>query len=145
MKNLLVALTFILTATTATAANTNVKFVKADSSTESSLCVSAAKNGLKSAMKMVREKLTYNVICNGQSLKSFSKNYNAKHKQVVKAPIKKFVVIPANENSASRVCAQAVKTGIQSVRSTVDFDVDSVICNGKSISKFVKQYNKKSS
>jgi len=146
MKNLLIALTLLLTATTASASNTNVKFVTADNSTESSLCITAAKSGLKSVKKMSRKKPYYNVICNGQSIQSFSKAYKAEPKTVADIKVtdilaKKFLVIPANENSASKVCAQAVKSGIESVRNTVGFNVDGIICNGKSINKFVKQYN----
>ncbi|WP_159820891.1 hypothetical protein [Colwellia sp. 20A7] len=140
MKNLLIALTLVLTATTATASNTNVKFVTADNSTESSLCISAAKNGLKSALRKSHKKLNHDIICNGQSIREFSKNYNVEAKKVNDNLTTQFLVIPANENSASKVCAQAVRSGIDSVKNTVDFNVKNITCNGKSISKFVKAY-----
>lgn len=138
MKKLLIAL--VLTATTATASNTNVKFVTTDNSTETNLCLSAAKYGWKSALRKSHKKLNYDIICNGQSIKSFSKNYNVEPKKINDDVTTQFLVIPANDNSASKVCAQAVRSGIDSVKNTVDFNVKDVTCNGKSISKFVKEY-----
>jgi len=140
MKYLLIALTLVLTATTATASNTNVKFVTTDNSIETNLCLSAAKYGWKSALRKSHRKFNYDIICNGQSIKSFSKNYNVESKKVSTNLATKFVVIPANENSASKACAQAVRSGIDSVKDTVDFNIENITCNGKSISKFVKEY-----
>jgi len=132
MKKLLIALALVLTATTATASNTNVKFVTTDNSTETNLCLSAAKYGWKSALRKSHKKLNYDIICNGQSIKSFSKNYNVEPKKINDDVTTQFLVIPANDNSASKVCAQAVRSGIDSVKN--------ITCNGKSISKFVKAY-----
>jgi len=140
MKKLLIALTLVLTAATATASNTNVKFVTTDNSLETNLCLSAAKYGWKSALKKSHRKFNYDIICNGQSIKSFSKNYNVEPKKVNNDLTTQFLVIPANENSASKVCAQAVSSGIDSVKNTVDFNVKDITCNGKSITKFVKEY-----
>ena len=137
MKNLLITLTLVLTAATASASNTNIKFVTADNSVASSLCISAAKNGLKSVVR----KSYYDISCNGQSIESFAKTYKIKAKKVKNVSTKKFLVIPANKNSASQICAQAVKSGISSVRNTVNFNVNQVTCNGKSIYSFIKQYN----
>jgi len=143
MKNLLITLTLVLTAATASASNTNIKFVTADNTAASSLCVSAAKNGLKSAVRKSHEKSYYDISCNGQSIESFAKNYKVKveAKKVKNVSTKKFLVVPANKNSASQICAQAVKSGISSVRNTVNFNVNQVTCNGKSIYRFIKQYN----
>ena len=140
MKNLLVALTLVLTTATATAA-TNVKFETTDNSLASNLCVAAAENGYKAALKSSNNKLAPYTTCNGKNIKSFSQGYNAETKEVINVSNKNFLVVPANETPASQVCAQAVKSGIRSVKNSVDFNVNLVKCNGVSLRKFVVQYN----
>jgi hypothetical protein len=137
MKNLLVALTLVLTATVASASNSNVKFVAKDNSVESNLCIIAATSGFKAAMKSTVDQYAYRTTCNGQSIKSFSKTYQIKH---ITAP-KAVVVIPANNTSESKVCAQAVKSGIKAAASSVNFNIRDITCNGKSLTRFVKQYS----
>ncbi|MFT5759909.1 MAG: hypothetical protein ACI9LM_004693 [Alteromonadaceae bacterium] len=137
MKNLLVALTLVLSTATVSASNTNIKFVSTDNSIESDLCIVAAKLGFKAAMKLTSDKLARRTTCNGQDIKHFSKTYQFKD---VTAP-KAVVVVPVNNSAESKVCAQAVKIGIKAAASLVNFNVKHMTCNGKNLRSFVKQYS----
>jgi hypothetical protein len=137
MKNLLVALTLVLTATAVNASNSNVKFVATDNSVESNLCVLAAEEGYKAAMKQAGNSKASLTTCNGQSIRNFSKTYQIKS---VAAP-KTVLIVPANNSTESKVCAQAVKSGIKAATQSLSFDVNHITCNGKSLTRFVKQYS----
>jgi len=136
MKNLLLALTLVLTAASG-AANANMKFVSADNTVESNLCVIAAQKGFKAAMKEATDRLAYRTTCNGQNIRGFSKAYEVKDASVSK----KLVFVPVNDSVESKVCAQAVKSGIEAASSLVKFNINHMSCNGKNIRRFVKQYS----
>ncbi|GAA0817018.1 hypothetical protein KO495_03265 [Colwellia sp. D2M02] len=138
MKNLVAALSVVLFTGAAQASTSSVKFVSVDNSIESQICVVAAKSGYNAAVSYASQSGQKNMVamkCNGKSIQQFSKAY-----QAPKAATK-IVVVPANANSASKVCAQAVATGIDSVANTTNFDVKQMRCNGQTISQFVKQYS----
>jgi hypothetical protein len=137
MKNLLLALTLVLTAATANASNSDMKFISADNSTESNLCVVAAQEGYKAAMKQTDNRLAHRTTCNGQNIKRFSKTYEIKDVTASK----KIVFVPVNDSVESKVCAQAVKSGIKAASSLVKFNINQMSCNGKNIRRFVKQYS----
>jgi hypothetical protein len=137
MKNLLLAFTLVLTAATANATNTDLKFVSADNSIESNLCIIAAQEGYKAAMKQTANRLAHRTTCNGQSIKRFSKSYEIKHVTTSK----KVVFVPVNDSVESKVCAQAVESGIKAASSLVKFNINQMSCNGKNIRRFVKQYS----
>lgn len=139
MKNLLVALTLVLTTATATAA-TNVKFVTTDNSPASNLCVTAAQEGLKAAQKSSNE-FIFSTKCNGKSIRAFANAYKVNAVELENASSKEYLVKPANTDKASEVCAQAAKTGVKSVIGTVDFDLRKIKCNGQSIYRFAKKYS----
>lgn len=144
MKNLLVILSLVLSANAANASNSNVKFVGVDNTTETNLCVMAAKNGYKAAVKEIKKTkdiIALGTTCNGQSIRSFSETYQLKPVSIESNVDKTVIIKPANESIESQVCAQAVKTGIKSVATTVNFDVRKMVCNGQNISRFVKRYN----
>jgi hypothetical protein len=137
MKNLLAAITAILFAGATQASTSNLKFVTFDNSVESQTCVIAAEDGYKAALSFARksdQKNAFAMTCNGQNIKSFSKAY-----QEADVVTKEVVVVPANNNDASKFCVQAVKSGLSSI--VADFDVNQMRCNGLKISKFVKQYS----
>ena len=139
MKNLLIALTLLLTSATVTAA-TNVKFITTDNSEASDLCVIAAKEGFKAAQKK-SDKYIFDTKCNGQNIRAFAKSFQTETKVTENVSSKEFLVKPANSDKASQVCAQAAKTGIKSVIGTVDFNLHALKCNGESIFKFAKKYS----
>ena len=138
MKNLIAALTVVLFTGASYASTSNVKFISVDNSIESQICVIAAEEGYSAALSFARKsnhKNAFAMTCNDQNIKSFSKTY-----QVAESENKKFIVVPANNNEASKFCAQAVKSGIASIMAA-DIDLNKMRCNGRKISKFVKQYS----
>lgn len=141
MKSLLVVLSLVLFTSTASASSSNVKFVSLDNTAESKICVYAAENGYRAAKKQV-EKMhnvyAFNITCNGQSMRSFSKTFKSQPKKVTE---KSVLVKPANNALESKLCAQAVKTGIESVANSTTYNVNEMVCNGLSISKFVERYS----
>ena len=141
MKNLLVVFSLVLFTSTASASSSNVKFVSLDNTAESKICVFAAENGYRAAKKQV-EKMhniyAFNITCNGQSMRSFSNTFNSQPEKAVK---KSVLVKPANNSLESKICAKAVQTGIESVAKSTKYDVNEMVCNGLSISKFVERYS----
>ncbi|MDO6447518.1 hypothetical protein Q4493_17230 [Colwellia sp. 1_MG-2023] len=141
MKNLLTVLSVVLFASTANASNSNVKFVSLDSSVESKICILAATDGYRAAKKQadkMNNVYAFNITCNGQNIRDFSNSFKA---QPVKSNVKAVFIKPANNSIESKICAQAVKTGIESVVGTTKYDVNEMVCNGLSISQFVKRYS----
>ena len=137
MKTLLLALTLVLTTATASAA-TNVKFVATDNSDVSNVCITAVKEGLRAAKKMSGSNF-FNTKCNGQSVRAFADSH--KVNTISDVSSKEYLVKPANSNAASKACAQAAKSGVKSVIGTVDFDLNTLKCNGQSIYRFAKKYS----
>ena len=92
MKKLLLAMTVLLTATSAQATSaqttsaetTSFKLVAADNSHTSNLCVIAAEQGLRAAKKEARplgqaySEFAIRGSCNGMSVKNFVKSVQAK-------------------------------------------------------------------
>ena len=143
MKNLIIALTVVLFASTVNASNSNIKFVSTDKSLPSELCIISAQDGYKAAVSHAKKldvRAVNQVTCNGKSILRFSKSFEVKNIST-NISNKEVLVIPANDTTESKVCAQAVKSGIKSVAKTANFDVRNMLCNGKSISRFVKQYS----
>jgi homoaconitase/3-isopropylmalate dehydratase large subunit len=139
MKNLVAALTVVLFTGAAQASTSSLKFVSVDNSVESQTCVIAAKDGYNAALNYASQSGQKNVFamtCNGQNIQDFSKAY-----QVAEVAAKTVVVVPANNNDASKVCAQAVANGLDYVLSNASFDVNQMRCNGQKLSTFVKQYS----
>ena len=144
MKNLLLAMTIVLTATSAQAAN--FAFESTDNSDASNLCIIAVEQGIKAADKAARSlgKATQDFVsigkCNGMSVKSFAKSYEVKVvKPVTTAQSFKAVsFVAANDNKESAVCVQAATQGVSSISA---FEKRSVICNGRSIRKFAALYS----
>ncbi|GAA6206192.1 MULTISPECIES: hypothetical protein [Thalassotalea] len=141
MKNLLAVLSLVLFTSSASASSSNVKFVSLDNTAESKICVLAATNGYRAAIKQA-EKMNnvhaYNITCNGQNIRDFSNSFKA---QPVKAIEKSVFIKPANNSIESMICAQAVKNGLDSVVGKTKYDVNEMVCNGLRISQFVKRYS----
>ena len=147
MKKLLVVLSMVLASSAAQASNANVKFVAKDSSIESKLCVVAAESGYKAAINEAKllgskyEAFAFVAKCNGQSLRAFAESFQVK--AVIETPevAKLTLVRPANKSIESQLCASAAKNGIDAIQSEVNYDVRELVCNGMSLTRFVK-YNK---
>ncbi len=136
MKNLAVALALVFFTGAAQASTSSLKFVSVDNSVESQLCIIAAEEGYSAALSFAKKsnhKSASATTCNGQNIKSFSKTYQV---------AKNVVVVPANNNQASKFCAQAVKNGLSSIITATDIDLNQMRCNGQKISNFVKKYSK---
>ena len=139
MKNLVAALTVLLFAGAAQASTSSVKFVSVDNSLESKLCVIAAEQGYNAALNYADKadaKHVKTMSCNGKNIKRFSQSY-----QVEAVTAKTIVVVPANNNAESKICAQAVQHGLAFVTESANSDVSQTVCNGQKITQFVKQYS----
>ena len=141
MKNLLLAMTIVLTATSAQAAN--FSFESTDNSDASNLCIIAVEQGIKAADKAARSlgKATQNFTrtgkCNGMSVKSFVQSYEVTPAATTES-FKAVSFVAANDNKESAVCVQAATQGVSSISA---FEKRSVICNGRSIRKFAALYS----
>ena len=141
MKNLLVVLSLVLFTSAASASSSNVKFVSLDNSVESNICIIAAENGYRAAKKQVEKTsntYVFNITCNGQSLRSFSETFKYPAEKAIE---KSVLVKPANNSIESQICVQAVQKGMKSVVNTTNYDVKEMVCNGLSITEFVKRYS----
>ena len=148
MKTLLItALTAIVSLNTF-ATTSNVKFIAADYSAETQVCLAAAQNGLTSSEDKAKELrinyggFQYIIQCNGKSLIQFSKTPRkvvniAEVALVVTKPQYKFVTV--NKNEASKICADAAINGFNFVNENYN-DVSNIVCNGQNIARFAKQY-----
>jgi len=140
MTKLLSVISLFLLATTAQASTSNINFIAENSSVETNLCVTAAKNGYAQA-KIEAKKLGAKspnfdrMTCNGQSVKSFAKSFQV---STVK-PVKEAVFLPGNDSKATELCVLAVNNGIRSIGK----GAQQLTCNGKPVSRFIK--NSKSS
>ncbi len=84
MKNVLVALTVFLFVSAAQASTANKKFVSMDNTAASNLCVIAAESGYKAAIEhasQIGEINVKEIICNGKSIRRFSKQVEVKEEQ----------------------------------------------------------------
>lgn len=133
MKNLVIALSLLVTANTANALSNNTKYVAKDSSIESNLCVIAATQGFQAAKLAAKEAdSTLNATtCNGVSVKAFSNNSFGEKAKVVR-------FVPANQSTESKICAQAVVEGVAAVIKAHSADARNVVCNGQTLVSFVK-------
>ncbi|XQW84049.1 hypothetical protein ACOYR1_12980 [Thalassotalea piscium] len=147
MKKLLVVLSMVLTSSAVQASNTNVKFIATDLSVESQLCVVAAESGYKAAIEKSKalgiksEDIAFLTTCNGQRLRTFANSFNVKTAAVTTTDTqvnKLTLVKPANNSMESRLCALAAKNGVKAIKDTVKYDVRELICNGMSLSRFIK-------
>lgn len=147
MKKLLVVLSMVLASSAAQASNANVKFVAKDSSVESKLCVVAAESGYKAALTEAKalggkyEAFAFVTTCNGQSLRTFAQSYKVKSVEKAEkvAQITKLTLVkPANNSRESQLCAAAAKSGIRAIQNEVNYDVRELVCNGMSLTRFVK-------
>jgi hypothetical protein len=81
MKNVLVALAIFLFVSAAQASTANKKFVSMDNTVASNLCVIAAESGYKAAIvhaSKTSQRNIRDIICNGKSIKRFSKRTEVK-------------------------------------------------------------------
>lgn len=126
------------------AAPTGVKLVALDQTAETQVCLEAANNGLRSAMKksvnlgINYDGFEYVTMCNDQPLVSFARKFKKPSIETVKET-KTFKFVAANMARESQICAEAVTNGVDSVTEQHG-NVENIICNGKSIVRFVKSY-----
>ena len=139
MKNLLLAITIVLTATSAQASN--VKFETTDNSPASNLCVIAVEQGIEAAGKAAKAlgSTAKHFKCNGMSVKRFVKTYEVKPVETVES-FKAVSFVAANDNNESALCVQAATQGLGSLSIA---EKRTVICNGRSIRKFAALYSAK--
>lgn len=145
MKSLLVAV-FTLAVSMGTSANAgNFKFKAVDQSTETKLCVAAAKGGVIGVKSLARkldlnlEKAQYNTYCNGVSIRRFVNQFAKSSKtESTTAPRLPVKYVAADTTIASQICTSAVVNGLKATEKEYK-QISNVYCNGELISHFVRK------
>ncbi|MCW8092319.1 hypothetical protein [Alteromonas sp. ASW11-130] len=137
-------------------ANEKVGLFIKDDSLESRVCLAAATQGLDAAVRVANEsgksfkRFARNLKCNGVSVNSFANRYTGativdrianKHLDT-----KKNVVLVAQNNKESKVCADAAVVGVKRAAKNHGlsaFKATSIVCNDTPISKFVNELKTK--
>jgi len=135
MKNLLLALSTVLFLSTAQASTSNAKFIAKNSTLETNLCLIAAQDGFNAAKKeAAKSTLLHNVKCNGLNIKAFAKMYKSTQPVASTSSLNNVLIVPADHNKYSKLCAKAAKSGIKSIRAAAK----GLKCNGEDVSRFVR-------
>ena len=149
MKTLTTLFTVALFSSQASALSTDYKFVGIDKTSETNVCVVAAKEGFEAAQKAAKLAPDYNLYdleatsCNGVNIKRFARKYQQNNIEL--APVESTKVIyqfkKLDNTEATQVCAIAAQQGVKQARQVAGLDANLIICNGKSLSRFARQFN----
>ncbi|MDY6982509.1 MAG: hypothetical protein SV422_05430 [Pseudomonadota bacterium] len=141
MKVQLAALALLLGSSTVLA--TDVKFVNADGSALSSLCIAAAESGKTVSTLAAELRIdapSHEVRCNEKPIHAFVGQFRAEA-----AAATAYVLSKANSSPETQLCVAAVHSQEEfaALRNThfAGIDVDRAItCNGQSLNQFVRRY-----
>jgi hypothetical protein len=148
LSTIALAATITLTSATTFAASPQVVFKSVVNNLESQVCVAAASEGLAAAKALVVKNglsfanFTNHVSCNGRSVVSFSKRYQAEETSVTAAPIL-VNLVATNNNAESKVCIDALTMGERAARVKHNVMGASIKCNNKSLKRFVRDLEKR--
>lgn len=139
MSTFAIALTFTIASVQAMAQNVTLKPV--DTNFETEACYTAATLGYDAAKKLVRSnglnftEFKTSVSCNGEDIKSFAQRYAS-------APVPATITIVAKDaDIASKACVEAIQIGEAKARAKYNLEGETIICNHRDMSEFVKKYN----
>ncbi|NVK24563.1 MAG: hypothetical protein HWE10_06525 [Gammaproteobacteria bacterium] len=145
MKKLVALFAATLFTAQASALSTDYKFVGVDATTATNVCLIAAESGFSAAQKAAKEDQNYDLYdleatsCNGVNIKRFAKKFQQKAAPVESTKvIYKFKALDNTE--ATQVCAIAAEQGIKQARQVAGSDANLISCNGKSLTRFARQY-----
>lgn len=138
MKTQLILAAALLVSTTVSA-QSNSYFSK-DNKIESKLCVLSANEGFTAARKVAAQhgvflsRFSSSILCNGVDIRDIAKKETAS--KVTKAKVEVFAKDAQQE---TQLCLTALKQGLAPVRQKLG-NVDSLKCNGQTVTEFVKRY-----
>ena len=138
MKTQLLLAASLFVSVTATAQSNT--YYSQDNKLESNLCVVSANEGFSAARKMAAKHGVYlsryskSILCNGQDIRDI-----AKKEAATQSVVSKVEVFAKDSHQETQLCMTAVKQGLQSVRKQIG-NLNSLKCNGQSVTDFVKRY-----
>jgi hypothetical protein len=134
---LLLAASFFVSVTATAQSNT---YYSQDNKLESNLCVVSANEGFSAARKMAAKHGVYlsryskSILCNGQDIRDI-----AKKEAATQSVVSKVEVFAKDSHQETQLCMTALKQGLQPVRKQIG-NLNSLKCNGQSVTDFVKRY-----
>jgi len=134
---LLLAVSLFVSVTAAAQSNT---YYSQDNKLESNLCVVSANEGFSAARKMAAKHGVYlsryskSILCNGQDIRDI-----AKKEEATQSVVSKVEVFAKDSHQETQLCMTALKQGLQPVRKQIG-NLNSLKCNGQSVTDFVKRY-----
>ena len=137
----------LTTVSLSTIAAPKYKFTSSADNLETKVCMTAAAKGMSAAKALVNKSglsfhsLNESVTCNGKSIKQFANTYYNKPGSPEKATVVSLVA--QNNNVESKVCIDALSIGVSKAKAMHNVSHGSVMCNGKTIGKFVKDFKKR--
>lgn len=137
MKSFITTALFIASFGSQAALSSDVKFVAADTSKDTNVCLVALNEGLAAAEQYigVRGEAALEITsCNGVSVYQFVKKYKV---EKIK-PVKVVKYVPANSSQASELCVIAKEQGLDAVVKVIGQKAKNIYCNGTSIKNFAR-------
>jgi len=151
MKSLLLTGSLLLLSSQAQAFTKNYKFVGVNESEATTLCLTAASEGLEAAKALAAKSNRYSAsefyttTCNGENISRFSKKYQ-KQVSSVEQPVKtakvEYQFKAVDNNDATLLCTLAAEQGFQFVLQQQGYKAKSIYCNGVQIQRFARRFNK---
>lgn len=116
------------------------QYFSADKKIESQLCTISANEGFSAARKIAHQhgifisRHSQSILCNGEDIRDIAKKVNDNQRNV-----KAVEIFATNEQTETQLCITAVKQGLAPVREKIG-NLNSLRCNGESVTDFVKRY-----
>ena len=110
---------------------------------ETQACYTAATEGYRAAKRLIRdnglnvESFSASLLCNDVSLRKFADLYSDKTTNETKG----IALVAKNEDIASKACLDAVSIGTEKALAKHGLEGETIICNHKEMSAFVRSYN----
>ena len=151
MKSLFLFSSLLLLTSQAQAFTKNFKFVGVNESEATTLCLTAASEGLEAAKTLAAQSARYSVsefystTCNGENISRFSKKYQKQTSNVekaVKTAKAEYQFKALDNNDATLLCTLAAEQGFQAVLQQQGYKAKSIYCNGMQIQRFARRFNK---
>jgi hypothetical protein len=145
MKLLTIAITLSISAASLSSMASNVVFKPTNQTVETQACYVAATEGLRASRALINKNdidfdlFSLTVSCNGDSLRTFAKQYQPQTSKKVEVENEPSITLVA-KNTESMVCIDALVMGEQQARKKHNTGEDGIICNNKNIETFVRQY-----
>ncbi|GLR72110.1 hypothetical protein [Agaribacter marinus] len=147
MKTSTLILSAALTFTALSVSANQVEFEKVNNNLETEACYTAATKGMNATKEIVQKsKVSFavfknSVMCNGMRINEFAAKYFDKKSSITEKKTIQVVALSALDRSPeSQLCLDAVVMGEKAARSKHNMRNTNVVCNGKSLSHFLKTF-----